>query len=88
MRAQKNGRNIFLTFEEDVSAALAKVCEFDNDSDAIHLAHAAKIVHNQMFGEAKSFTGFSLGCQEESVPSLLLTLVTMILGGPSIIDKA
>ena len=88
MRAQKNGRDIFLAFEEDVGAALAKVCESDNDSDAIHLAHAAKNFRNQMFGEAKSFTGFSLGCQEESVPSLLLTLVTMILGGPSIIDQS
>ena len=26
MRAQKNGRDIFLAFEEDVGAALAKVC--------------------------------------------------------------
>ena len=43
MRAQKNGRDIFLAFEEDVGAALAKVCESDNDSDAIHLAHAAKL---------------------------------------------
>ena len=88
MRAQKNGRDIFLAFEEDVGAALAKVCESNNDSDAIHLAHAAKIVRNQMFGVAKSFTGFSLGCQEEPVPSLLLTLVTMILGGPSILDQS
>ena len=53
MRAQKNGRDIFLAFEEDVGAALAKVCESDNDSDTIYLAHAAKIVRNQMFGQDK-----------------------------------
>ena len=88
MRAQKNGRDILLAFEEDVGAALVKICESDNDNDAIHLARAAKIVRSQMFGEAKSFTGFSVGCQEESVPSRLLALVTMILEGPSIKDQS
>ena len=88
MRAQKNGHDILLAFEEDVGAALVKICESDNDNDAIHLARAAKIVRSQMFGEAKSFTGFSVGCQEESVPSRLLALVTMILEGPSIKDQS
>ena len=42
MRAQKNGRDILLAFEEDVGAALVKICESDNDNDAIHLARAVK----------------------------------------------
>ena len=88
MRAQKNGCDILLAFEEDVGAALVKICESDNDYDTIHLAHAAKIVRSQTFGEAKSFTGFSVGCQEESVPFRLLALVTMILEGPSIKDQS
>ena len=57
-------------------------------NDAIHLARDAKIVRSQMLGEAKSFTGFSVGCQEESVPSGLLALVTMILEGPSVKDHS
>ena len=35
MRAQKNGRDILLAFEEDVGAALVKICESDNDKFVI-----------------------------------------------------
>ena len=46
-----------------------------------------KIVRNHMFVEAKlPFTGFTEGCQKESVPPLLLALVNMILEGPTITD--
>ena len=57
MRAQKKGRDVLMAFEEDIGSALAKACEFDSDNDAIHLARAAKIVRNHMFGKAKPFTG-------------------------------
>ena len=87
MRAYTKGRDILMTFEENVGAALAKVCELDSDSDAVHLARAAQIVRRYMFGEAKPFTGYPEGCQEESVPPLLLALVSMILEGPSIKDQ-
>ena len=72
MQAQKKGRDILMAFEEDIGTALAKACEFDTDSDAIHLARAAKIVRNHMFGKAKPFTGFptrfcaiSIACSSE-----------------------
>lgn len=87
MRAQKKGRDILLAFE-DVGAALATMCELDSDNDAIHLARATKIVRSQLFEEANSFSGFSVGCQEKSVPSHLLALVTKILEGPSIKDQS
>ena len=88
MQAQKNRRDVLLAFEEDISTALAKACELDSDNDAIHLARAAKIVRNHMFGKAKSFTGFPLGCQKESVSPLLRALVNMILEGPSIKEQS
>ena len=89
MTAQKKyGRDIFMVFEKDVGAALAKICKSDNDIEAIHLVRAAKKFHREMFGEAKSFTGFSVGCQDESVPSSLLALVTLILEGPSVKDQS
>ena len=50
-------------------------------------AHATQIGRHQMFREAKPFNGFPERCQEESVPSLLLGLVSMILEGPSIKDQ-
>ena len=65
-----------------------KACEFDSDNEAIHLARAAKIVRSHIFGKAKPFTGFPAGCQKESVPSLLLALVNMVLEGPSIQDHS
>ena len=84
MRAQSKGRDIMLVFDEDIGAALDRACEQDNDSDAVHLARAAKIVRRQIF-ESKPFTGsFGEDCQERSVPHLLLALVSMVLEGPSI----
>ncbi|KAJ8394427.1 hypothetical protein AAFF_G00046380 [Aldrovandia affinis] len=44
MRAHTKGKDILMAFEEDLGAALAKACELDSDSDAVHLAHAAQIV--------------------------------------------
>ncbi|XP_071493469.1 uncharacterized protein [Diadema antillarum] len=87
MRAHTKRRDILMAFEEDLGAALDKACELDSDSDAVHLARAAHVVRNHMFGEAKPFTGFPEGCQEEFVPPLLHALVSMILEGPSIKDQ-
>ena len=44
MRAYTKGRDILMAFEDDIGAALDKVCELDRDSDAVHLARAAHIV--------------------------------------------
>ena len=81
------GKDILMAFEVDVGAALAKACELDSHRDAVHLARAAQTVRRHMFGEAKSFTGFPEGCQEEYVPPLLLALVSMIVEGPSIKEQ-
>ena len=39
MRAQSMGKDDMLVFDEDIGAALSKVCEriSDSDSDAVHL---------------------------------------------------
>ena len=65
MKAQKKGHDVLLAFEGDIGSALAKVCELDSDSEAIQLTHAAKFVHNYIFGKAKPFTGFTEGCQKK-----------------------
>ena len=65
---------------------MARACEFDGDNDAIILARATRIARNHMFGDTRPFTGVKEGCQKESVSSLLLALVNMILEGPTIID--
>jgi len=71
MRAHTKGRDILMSFEEDIGSAFAKACELDSDSDAVHLARAAQIVRRHMFGEARTFAGFPERCQEETVPPLL-----------------
>ena len=89
MRATKKGRDVLLVFDEDIGHALAKVCQQDSNSDAMHLARAAQIVRIHLFDNSKPFDGsFSATCQEESVPSSLISLVNMILEGPSIKDQA
>ena len=87
MRAYTKGRDVLMTFEDDIGSALAKACEQDNNEDAMHIARAAHIVHRHTFGEAKPFNGFPEHCQEDSVPQLLLTLVNMILEGLRIKDQ-
>ncbi|KAG7175400.1 hypothetical protein Hamer_G001481 [Homarus americanus] len=79
------GRDILLAFEDDIGDALAKACEYDHNNDAVHLLRAAQIVRRDMFTEGQGFNeSFSEKCQENSVSTLLMTLVSMILEGPSI----
>jgi len=85
LRAQSKGRDVLLAFDEDIGEALGKACELDCDSELVHLARASQIVRRYMFEEANSFTGsFKEGCQQEAVPPVLLSLVNMVLHGPSI----
>ena len=54
LQAHKDGQDIFLVFNE---AAMRKACEHDADSNAIHLAWAAKIVCGEPFNNKSTFTG-------------------------------
>ena len=56
---------------------LAKACELDSDFEALHLPRAAQIVRRHIIGDAKVFNGFPTGCQQDSVPPMLLPLVTV-----------
>ena len=88
LRARNKDRDVFLVFQNDTGAALAKVDEQDNDDDAVQLAHAAKIVRKDLFEKSSSFNeSFRKGCQEDSVLELLLAFVSMILDGPNIKDQ-
>ena len=87
MQSYKKGRDVLMAFEKDVGAALAKAYGQETDKAAVHIARAAQIVRRQIFGEAKPFNGFPERCQEDSVSQLLLTLMNMVLEGPSIKDQ-
>ena len=81
---QKN--NILLTFNEDMGEAVLKACEHDDDSEALLLARASRIIRRDIFAHKnRLFNGsFETNCQESSVPSSLKALVLMILDGPQI----
>ena len=61
----------------------------DYSEDAIILAKAATIIRNDVFNhQCLQFTGsFPPGCQENSLPSSLKSLVSLILNGPNLKDQ-
>jgi len=81
----KQGREVLLVFNEDVGKALGKACAYDADNDAVYLSRAATVVRKEMFQTKNSFNGsFDTECQDNSVPSSLLALVSMVINGTNI----
>ena len=79
LRAHTQSREVLLAFDQDIGNALKQDCDQDFDSEALILANAAKIVLELMFNGT-----FSKDCQNESTPSSLTALVSMVLSGPNI----
>ena len=76
------GRDVILSFNEDISTTIKKA--YDHDSDAMHLARAAQVVRKEMFEKKFSFDGsFKQSSQQNAVPQSLLALVNMILDSPN-----
>ena len=88
LTANHQGRNVVFLFNRDIGRAIKQAC--DLDTDALTLAKAAKILRRDMFEHSQElFNGsFIPGCQQESVPLSMLSLVSMILDGPSIKDQS
>jgi len=85
MRAQSDGRDVLLAFDDNLGAALSRACVGDMDEDAMHLIKAAEVVRREIFDCKWQFgTSLSHEAQLSSVPSALLCLVRMILEGPGI----
>ena len=87
LRATTQGRNVMLSFDDDIGDALQKACDYDcyNDHDAMDLVRAAKVVRREMFKQKYLFDGsFTEESLRNVVPQSLLALVNMILKGPSI----
>ena len=85
LSAHTQGRDVLFIFNHAIGDAIRKACEQDFDSEALHLARAAKIVRRDLFKMTSIFSGtFPSDCQAKSVPESLKALVDMILEGPSI----
>ena len=85
LKAQTQGRDILLVFDDDIGEALKIECDNDEDSEANILAKAAQIVRKELYQIQQQFNGsFSADCQKDAVSDTLRTLVRMILDGASI----
>ena len=78
LTAHVQGREILLTFKEDIGLALIKAC--NGDSDAVYLMRAAQVIRKELFDiEINQFDGFFTSeCQRDSVPSSLLAQVNLL----------
>ena len=84
------GKSIVLVFNEGMINLLKEAHKNrDFTEDAVILAKAAAIVRKDIFShQGFKFTGsFPAECQEESLPSSLKSIVSMILNGPNIKDQ-
>ena len=89
LKEHKQVRDVFLRFQENIGSALAKARDYYFDTDTVHLARAAHIIRKNMFKPCQLFDGtFTDKFQEESVPELLLTFVSMVLEGACIKNQA
>ena len=73
LEANFHKKEIYISYKDELAAALE--CSRDNSgvSDAVHLSKAAKIVRSEVVESKLEFTGhFSRNCQVESVPRTLL----------------
>ena len=88
IRAYRQGRDVLLSFDDDVGLALMNSSIDNFDDEAICLAKAAQIIRRDMLGMKSAFDGsFAKGCQEHSVPKSLIALVRMIMDIPNIKNK-
>jgi len=76
-----DGRNIVLLFDNTLRIMVRETLKQSADLDAMTLMKAAKIIRRDILSlENLKFTGhFPQGCQKQSVPPRLLTLLPMIM---------
>ena len=88
LQAHRSGRDVLLAFQHDVGDALAQMCFQDDDDQGILLAKSAKLVREKLFSDNHPFNGtFSSSSKSESVPEVLVALISMILEGPGIKEQ-
>ena len=87
--AISNGREVLLSFDEDIGNLLSDNLFQDHDSDAMCLMRAANIVRRDILDHQYHFQGsFEPDRQSKSIPESLNALVRMILEGSSIKNQA
>lgn len=87
-RSHSKSSDVLLTFAEYFGKAPGKACEQECDTEEVHLARAAQMIRQYMFEDPYPFReSFPGGCQEDSLPNLLVAVVNIVLDGPSIKNR-
>ena len=87
---QCNGKNTVIVFKKGMQNMLKEALKKrDFSEDATILAKAAMIIRNDTFNhQCFKFNGcFSSQCQENSIPSSLKSLISLIYNGPNLKDQ-
>ena len=80
LRAQKQGKDVALLFDADMSAIVS--AESQGDNDAFYLARAAQIVHRHILSTEYAFDGtFDPDVENSVVPPSLCALIGMTMHG-------
>ena len=84
LKVHTKGRDVVLAFDDDIANALIIASQFKKDSNIMHLAKTALIVRKEMLEKKQAFDGsFPPEALTESVPDSLLSLMNMIVEGPT-----
>ena len=80
--AYESGRDIFISFPEDVGTILQNAYTEDSDDEGTYLTNTANVIRREILNSTVSFEGqFDENCQATSVPKALVTLLSMIMNG-------
>ena len=78
----KSGRDVYVSFPEDVGAMLQNTHTEDSDDEGACLTKASNIVRREILNSLCSFEGtFDKNYQHTSVPKTLMSLLSMIKNG-------
>ncbi len=87
---QNDGKNTVIVFEKGMQDMLKEALKKrDFTEDATILARAATLIRNDIFNhQCFDFAGsFPPGCQEDSLPSSLKSLISLIFSGANLKDQ-
>ena len=83
LEAHKQGKNVLLAFQKDVSFVLSDASDYY--SEAIILGKAANILRRHMLNHKSKFCGtYHEGCIQQAIPPTLLQFVAMLEQGADI----
>lgn len=84
----KQGRDVLLSFEKNISYLLREAYESDKDEQNIYIKNIIQGIRRDIFSMTNTFNGsYKKDCQLQSVPFSLITLISMLLNGANITDQ-